>query len=91
MDDLLYFTNYRGAVAVSYDDGETVVIPSGRCIPLTPLWVPEHEDLALVRDSLTLEQRKEVGRALASWDGLVLGLDTAPSPKSDLDLDDLFD
>jgi hypothetical protein len=112
MDDLLFFTNYRGAVAVSYDDGETIVVPTGRRIPLTPMWVPEEEDLDLLRERLTLEQRREVGRALTLasrmeraaeeeeeeeeedrtfWEGLVIGLDTAPTPKSELDLDDFFD
>lgn len=97
---------------MSYDDGETVIVPTGRRIPLTPAWVPEDEDLDLLRDRLTLEQRQEVGRYLTLakrwdeaedekqterterqtfWDGLVIGLDTAPAPKSNLDLDDIFD
>jgi hypothetical protein len=35
---ILYYRNSRGGVAFSPDEGETVVVPKGRRIPITSVW-----------------------------------------------------
>lgn len=42
--EVTYYRNCHGAVSVSLDEGETVVIPMGRTIPLTPVWEESDED-----------------------------------------------
>ena len=67
MDEMLFFTNYRGSVAVSCDDGETVFAPSGRRLPLTPAWVPvedDDDDLRALQKQLTPLQRQGIGQFL---------------------------
>lgn len=44
MTEPLFYRNCVGAVALSVDDGETVWIPQGRNIPLTPAWKWTDED-----------------------------------------------
>jgi hypothetical protein len=45
MIDLLYYRNRSGAVAVSADDGEQVIIPSGRTLPWREAWTEDDGDL----------------------------------------------
>ena len=43
--DIIYYTNPMGAVSVSYDEGETIVLPTGRRIPLNRIWEESEEDM----------------------------------------------
>lgn len=51
--EILYYRTDRGGIAISLDEGETVIIPSGRKMPITPVWKETDEDL---EDSLTVMQ-----------------------------------
>lgn len=42
--EVIYYRNCHGAVSVSLDEGETVILPTGRRIPLTPVWEESDED-----------------------------------------------
>jgi len=42
--EILYYRNPKGAVAISLDEGVTVVIPSGRRLPTTEVWEETDED-----------------------------------------------
>lgn len=42
--EILFYRNPRGGVAFSPDEGETVVVPIGRRIPLTPVWKEEVDE-----------------------------------------------
>jgi hypothetical protein len=42
--DLLYYRNPQGNVAISLDEGETVIIPSGKRLRVTPVWVETDEE-----------------------------------------------
>ncbi len=45
MCEIVYYTNGKGGVAFSDDDGATVVVPSGRRIDMTPVWEECSDDL----------------------------------------------
>lgn len=51
--DILYYRNARGGVAFSPDEGETVVVPIGRRIPITPVWKETDEDAEDLEPLLT--------------------------------------
>ena len=43
--DAWYYTNCKGAVAFSVDEGETVCLPTGRRIPWSDAWEETMDDL----------------------------------------------
>lgn len=43
--DLIYYTNPKGWVAISFDEGETIVLPMGKKIPVNPVWEEDGDDL----------------------------------------------
>ena len=57
---LILYSNPRGMLAASLDDGQTVVIPTGRRIPRAPVW----EELEN-QDSSTLTPQAQ--EALGEW------------------------
>jgi len=61
VDELLFYRNKIGAVAISVDDGETVWIPSGRNLPLTLAW--EWTDEPGLETLLTPQQNKVLEEA----------------------------
>jgi hypothetical protein len=54
--DLIYFVNPKGWVAVSFDEGETLVIPDGRKITVNPVW----EEVDDLEDQLSPKQQAEL-------------------------------
>lgn len=61
MIDLFYYRNRTGLVAVSYDEGNTIVVPAGRVIPVTDAWEEVTDDCST---ELTPEQRKTLDTML---------------------------
>jgi hypothetical protein len=53
-EEILYFTTPKGLVAVSLDEGETIVLPSGKTMKPTEVWEEASTDLI---DKLTPIQR----------------------------------
>jgi len=53
--DLIYYTNPKGWVAISFDEGETIVLPMGKKIPVNPVWEEEGDDM---EDKLSPSQRE---------------------------------
>lgn len=54
-----YLRNPWGRVAVSPDDGETIILPNGRKVANSAEWSPVYDDL---RAELTPEQEEHVAR-----------------------------
>ena len=59
--ELQFFKNKSGTlIAVSYDDGDTIVLPSGKVMEVTDAWEDVVEDL-------TSELSEQQNRILANW------------------------
>lgn len=68
--DLTYFKNRSGMVAVSYDGGDTIIIPSGKTMDHNVFWEDVADDL---RSELTPEQEGPLQRAIARYDSSPMG------------------
>jgi len=62
-EDIIYYTTPKGLVAVSLDEGETIILPGGKTMPPTEVWEEAATDL---KDKLTPVQREAVDKFLSS-------------------------
>lgn len=61
--DPVYYRNRAGAIALSLDDGDTLVLPTGQRIDLNPMW----EEVDPVEEgSLTKPQQEAIAEARAA-------------------------
>jgi hypothetical protein len=65
-DEIIYFTTARGLVAVSLDEGETIILPSGKTMAPTEVWEESPVELP---DRLNETQRASLDKFL-SCDGM---------------------
>lgn len=61
VEDIIYYTTEKGLVAVSLDEGETIVLPTGKRMPPTEAWEETSEDL---ESRLTDAQKRALRVAL---------------------------
>jgi len=55
--DLIYYVNPKGWIAISFDEGETLIIPDGRRVTVNPVWEEESDDL---EEQLSPKQQAEL-------------------------------
>ena len=74
--ELLYYRNPTGLIAVSFDQGETIILPSGKRMPLTQFWeeLPEDyrsdltkEQESLLKVHLEIEDKSEMGQIVRRY------------------------
>lgn len=62
IEDIIYYETAKGLVAVSLDEGETIILPSGKTMPPTEMWEESPIDL---KDKLNALQLEAVEKFLA--------------------------
>lgn len=73
---LNYYRNRSGLVAVSYDDGDTVVVPTGRVLEVTEAWTDVEDDchaeltpeqLRILERMVPLQRTDELGGIISRF------------------------
>lgn len=74
--ELFYYRNPTGLIAVSFDQGETIVLPSGKRMEYTHFWeeLPDdhHSELtpeqdAVLKSHLEIEDKSEMGQIIRKY------------------------
>lgn len=68
--DLCYFRNRSGLVAVSCDEGDTLILPTGKIMEFNEFWEDVEEDL---KSQLTTPQDAALQRMIARIDQSEIG------------------
>ena len=68
--DLFYYRNRSGLIAVSFDQGDTIILPSGKLMDHTEFWEDVSEDL---RAELTPQQEATLARNVEKEDKTEMG------------------
>lgn len=68
--ELFYYRNRSGLISVSCDQGDTIVLPSGKVMEHNEFWEDTTDDL---RAELTPEQEAALQRQLARQDNSEMG------------------
>jgi len=63
--ELYYYRNNSGMVAVSADEGDTIIVPTGNVLPPSAAWEEVQEDL---RSELNAVQEASVKRFIENYD-----------------------